>query len=61
MKTAVHTAMVSSAVLCALLMLLGLFGSRLLLEWINTPAEILDDFPALPGYLYLGASLYVLL
>ena len=43
MKTAVHTAMVSSAVLCALLMLLGLFGSRLLLEWINTPAEILDD------------------
>ncbi len=43
MKTAVHTAMISSAVLCAVLMTAGILGSRILLEAIHTPPEILAD------------------
>lgn len=43
MKTAVYTALIASAVLCAVLMLAGLFGCGALLRLINTPAEILAD------------------
>ena len=43
MKTAVYTTMISSAILCALLMLLGILGCHALLELINTPAEIIGD------------------
>lgn len=43
MKTAVYTAMLSSAVLCLLLMLFGLFSCGFLLKAIQTPAEILAD------------------
>ncbi len=43
MKTAVHTAMISSAVLCSVLMTAGILGSRILLEAIHTPPEILAD------------------
>ena len=43
MKTAVYTAMISSAVLCAALMLLGISCCRYLLELINTPAELMAD------------------
>lgn len=43
MKTAVSTAFLSTAVLCALLMLSGLLLSRQLLELIQTPDEILAD------------------
>ena len=43
MKTAVYTAMISSAVLCAVLMLLGILSSKVLLELINTPQEIFSD------------------
>lgn len=43
MKTAVYTAMISSAVLCAVLMLFGIVCSGRLLELIHTPAEILSD------------------
>ncbi|MCD8369441.1 MAG: MATE family efflux transporter [Clostridiales bacterium] len=43
MKTAVSTSMIGSAVLCALLMLFGLFGCRTLLTLIHTPENILSD------------------
>lgn len=43
MKTAVYTAMISSAVLCIVLMLLGILSSKILLELINTPQEIFSD------------------
>ena len=43
MKTAVYTAVISSAVLCALLMLSGIAGCRELLFLIHTPSEIFSD------------------
>lgn len=43
MKTSVYTAMISSAVLCAVLMFIGIFGCGALLRMINTPEEILAD------------------
>lgn len=43
MKTAVYTAMISSAILCGVLMLIGLFSCDSLLELINTPAEVFAD------------------
>ena len=41
MKTSVYTALIGSAVLCAVLMGIGLLGCDALLELINTPEEIL--------------------
>lgn len=43
MKTAVHTAMLSSAVLCAVLMAAGFAVCERLLLLINTPLELLAD------------------
>lgn len=43
MKTAVSTASIAGAVLCALLMLCGFLLTDPLLEMINTPPELLDD------------------
>ena len=43
MKTAVHTAMITSAVICAVLMGLGLGCCDILLQMINTPAELFAD------------------
>lgn len=43
MKTAVYTSMISSAVLCILLMAVGILGCKELLGLINTPQEILAD------------------
>lgn len=43
MKAAVHTALIASAVICGLLMALGLPGCGTLLRLINTPEEILAD------------------
>ena len=43
MKTAVTTALIFSAALCALLMAAGLMGCSALLRLIRTPAEIMDD------------------
>ena len=43
MKTSVYTSLIGSAVLCAVLMVIGLFGCDALLELINTPEEILAD------------------
>ena len=43
MKTAVYTAMIASAVVCGVLMLVGLLGCDRLLEAINTPREVFDD------------------
>lgn len=40
MKSAVYTAMISSGVLCGVLMVLGILGSDWLLGLMNTPAEI---------------------
>ena len=42
-KTSVHTAMISSAVLCAVLMLFGLFCGDSMLALIRTPNEIWAD------------------
>lgn len=43
MKTAVYTTMISSAVLCAALMLFGFLSCGTLLDLIHTPAEIFSD------------------
>ena len=43
MKTAVYTAMIASAVLCAVLMMVGILGCEGLLRLINTPKEIMAD------------------
>ena len=43
MKTSVYTTMISSAVLCAVLMIFGLVCCDVLLELIHTPSEILSD------------------
>ncbi len=43
MITAVYTALISSAVVCALLMLIGLVGCGKLLQMIHTPAELMAD------------------
>ena len=43
MKTAVYTAMISSAVTCAVLMFIGIVFCDPLLELINTPAELFAD------------------
>ncbi|MDO4490136.1 MAG: MATE family efflux transporter [Lachnospiraceae bacterium] len=43
MKTAVSTAMIATAVLCAILMTAGLIFSGRLLEMIHTPGELMAD------------------
>lgn len=43
MKTAVSTAMISSAALCAVLMVIGILGCGPMLKLINTPAEAMAD------------------
>lgn len=43
MKTAVSTACIFSAVICGVLMLLGILGSTLLLTLIRTPEEVFAD------------------
>lgn len=43
MKTSVYTTMISSAILCAVLMLFGFLCCDTLLELIHTPTEILTD------------------
>lgn len=43
MKTSVYTTMISSAVLCAVLMLIGITCCGVLLSLIHTPAEIFAD------------------
>lgn len=43
MKTAVYTACIFSAVVCAVLMLIGIVGSDLLLHLIRTPEEVFAD------------------
>jgi putative MATE family efflux protein len=43
MKTSVYTAMISSGVLCLILMLIGVIGCNELLNLIQTPSNILAD------------------
>lgn len=43
MKTAVYTACIFSAVVCALLMVIGIVGSGMLLHLIRTPDEVFAD------------------
>ena len=43
MKTSISTAMITSAIVCIILMLIGILGSTALLNLINTPQEIFDD------------------
>ena len=43
MKTAVYTACIYSAVICLILMFIGVFGSTFLLEMIHTPEEVFAD------------------
>ena len=42
-KTAVYTALISRAVLCAVLMIIGIFGCSALLQLIQTPEELMAD------------------
>lgn len=53
MKTAVHTALISSAVVCGLLMAVGLAFGADLLRAINTPEEVMAD-----SALYLDIYVY---
>ena len=53
MKTSINTALLSSGVVCILLMLLGFLGGKWLLNLIHTPADLLTD-----SLLYL--NIYVL-
>ena len=43
MKTAIYTAMITSSAVCAVLMLIGLFGCDLLLHAIRTPENVFAD------------------
>ena len=43
MKSAVHTSMLATGIVCLCLMVLGLVFSDSLLHWIKTPAEVLAD------------------
>lgn len=43
LKTAVKTAMIGSAILCLILMMIGTFGSHVLLTLIHTPENIFSD------------------
>ena len=43
MKTAVYTAIISSGILCAVLMVVGILGCDSLLQLINTPEELFAD------------------
>lgn len=43
MKTAVYTAMISSGIVCLVLMAVGVLGCADLLRLINTPAEVFED------------------
>ncbi len=62
MKTSVYTSLIGSAVLCVVLMGIGLVGCRSLLQLINTPDEILaDSARAVSGHLCSGPALHVLL
>ncbi len=53
MKTAVHTALIASAVVCAVLMAVGLAFGADLLRAINTPEEVMAD-----SALYLNIYIY---
>ena len=53
MKTAVHTALLSSAVVCGVLMVVGLAFGTGLLELIRTPEEVMAD-----SALYLSIYVY---
>lgn len=53
MKTSVYTAMISTALLCAVLMLFGVLFCGNLLKLIKTPSAILDD-----SKLYLDIYIY---
>lgn len=43
MKTAVYTSCIFSAIICILMMLIGILGCDTLLEWIRTPQEVFTD------------------
>lgn len=43
MKTAVYTSLIATGVLCAVLMIFGIFSCDRLLQLINTPSEVLAD------------------
>ncbi len=43
MKTAIYTTWIAGAILCAVLMTVGLIFSKSLLELIKTPSEVMDD------------------
>lgn len=53
MKTSIYTTLISSGILCAVLMILGILSCQILLTLIHTPSEILYD-----SKLYL--ELYIL-
>ena len=60
MKTAVSTAMIASAVLCAVLMAFGIASGGMLLQRIHAPGDLIR-FEAVPGHLHLGSALSAVL
>ena len=61
MKTAVHTTLIASGVLCAVLMLVGFLCTDSLLRLIRTPEEILGGLQTVPEHLHSGTALRLLL
>lgn len=53
MKTAIYTSLISTTVLCGVLMILGMLFGRQLLLLINTPAELMAD-----SHLYLNIYIW---
>lgn len=53
MKTAVYTTFITSAVLCALLMVVGFFSFRPLLRLIHTPEELMNN-----SVIYMNIYIY---
>ena len=43
LKSTISTSIITSAIICVILMFIGIFGGSVLLELINTPVELLAD------------------
>lgn len=53
MKESVYTSLISSGLVCSVLMIIGIFGCDLILNFLNTPINIYDD-----SKLYLDVYIY---
>lgn len=60
LKTAVYTTLTASVVLSLVLTVLGLLGTRLLMQMIQTPPDIFDDGALFLG-IYIGGFIFLFL